>query len=409
MRPPRPASGSASGKRSSVPPAESAPRRSAAAAQRCERPRFRSASASDFAQRLIDWQRVHGRRDLPWQGTRDAYRIWLSEIMLQQTQVATVLPYYARFVAEFPDVAALARAPLVARAGAVERARVLPPRAPPARSGARGRRRPRRQTSPPMPRPSTTLPGIGRSTAAAIAAFASGERGAILDGNVKRVLARHRGIDGWPGTPSVEAELWRIAEALLPDGAGAGTDVHSDADADADAIATYTQALMDLGATLCTRARPRCDACPIADDCVALREQRVDALPSPRPRKPLPRREVRVLVLERDGMVLLEQRPPLGIWGGLWSLPEMPVAGDVSAHIVSRFGAVTGVAQALPPIAHGFTHFALTMHPLRLPSSIGRRASECRGSNGSRARPRSRQRCRRRYGSCFRGCRRSTA
>jgi A/G-specific adenine glycosylase len=197
----------------------------------------------------------------------------------------------------------------------------------------------------------TTLAGIGRSTAAAIAAFASGERGAILDGNVKRVLARHRGIDGWPGTPSVEAELWRIAEALLPD----------------DAIATYTQALMDLGATLCTRARPRCDACPIAGDCIALREQRVDALPSPRPRKPLPRREIRVLVLERDGMVLLEQRSPLGIWGGLWSLPEMPVAGDVSAHIVSQFGAITGVAQALPPIAHGFTHFALTMHPLRLP------------------------------------------
>ena len=367
MRPPRPASGSASGKRSSVPPAESAPRRPAAAAQRCEPgPDSGRRPASDFAQRLIDWQRVHGRRDLPWQGTRDAYRIWLSEIMLQQTQVATVLPYYARFIAEFPDVAALAQAPLSrvlelwSGLGYYRRAHHL-------HAAARAVVTDHGGDFPADAATLTTLPGIGRSTAAAIAAFASGERGAILDGNVRRVLARHRGIDGWPGTPSVEAELWRIAEALLPDGAGAGTDVHSDADADADAIATYTQALMDLGATLCTRTRPRCDACPIAGDCVALREQRVDALPSPRPRKPLPRREIRVLVLERDGMILLEQRPPLGIWGGLWSLPEMPVAGDVSAHIVSQFGAVTGVAQALPPIAHGFTHFALTMHPLRLP------------------------------------------
>ena len=361
MRPPRPASVSASARRSSVTPAEPAPGRSA-----------------DFAQRLIDWQRVHGRRDLPWQGTRDAYRIWLSEIMLQQTQVATVLPYYARFVDEFPDVAALAQAPLSrvlelwSGLGYYRRAHHLHVAAQAVVTDHGGR-------FPADAATLTTLPGIGRSTAAAIAAFASGERGAILDGNVRRVLARHRGIEGWPGAPSVEAALWRIAEALLPEGAGAGAEVqlnahadadadaHTDADAGADAIAIYTQALMDLGATLCTRARPRCDACPVAGDCVALRERRVDALPSPRPRKPLPRREIRVLVLERDGRILLERRPPVGIWGGLWSLPELPVAGDVAAHMVSQFGATTGVAQALPPIAHGFTHFALTMHPLRLP------------------------------------------
>ena len=322
MRPPRPASGSASGKRSS------------------------------FARRLIDWQRVHGRRDLPWQGTRDAYRIWLSEIMLQQTQVATVLPYYARFVAEFPDVAALARAPLArvlelwSGLGYYRRAHHLHTAARAVVADHGGR-------FPADAATLTTLPGVGRSTAAAIAAFASGERGAILDGNVRRALARHRGVDGWPGAPSVEAKLWRIAESLLPD--------------DAPDIATYTQALMDLGATLCTRARPRCDACPVADDCVALREQRIGALPSPRPRKPLPRRELRVLLLECEGRVLLEQRPPVGIWAGLWSLPELPVDGDLAAYVGGRFGVVAGPVEPLPAIDHGFTHFALTMHPLRVP------------------------------------------
>ena len=351
MRPPRPASGSAS------------------ASSRFAAPRK---LPRDFAQRLIDWQRIHGRRDLPWQGTRDAYRIWLSEIMLQQTQVATVLPYYARFVAEFPDVDALAGAPLArvlelwSGLGYYRRAHHLHAAARAVVSDHGGR-------FPADAATLATLPGIGRSTAAAIAAFASGERGAILDGNVKRVLARHRGIDGWPGAPGVEAKLWLAAEALLPKraGAGTGTDVHSTdvhSVADADDVAIYTQALMDLGATVCTRARPRCDACPIADDCVALHEHRVDALPSPRPRKPLPRREVRVLVLERDGMVLLEQRPPLGIWGGLWSLPELPMDAEPASAIALRFGAGAGAVQALPPIAHGFTHFALTMHPLRLPA-----------------------------------------
>ncbi len=351
MRPPRPASGSAS------------------ASSRFAAPRK---LPRDFAQRLIDWQRIHGRRDLPWQGTRDAYRIWLSEIMLQQTQVATVLPYYARFVAEFPDVDALAGAPLArvlelwSGLGYYRRAHHLHAAARAVVSDHGGR-------FPADAATLATLPGIGRSTAAAIAAFASGECGAILDGNVKRVLARHRGIDGWPGAPGVEAKLWLAAEALLPKraGAGTGTDVHSTdvhSVADADDVAIYTQALMDLGATVCTRARPRCDACPIADDCVALHEHRVDALPSPRPRKPLPRREVRVLVLERDGMVLLEQRPPLGIWGGLWSLPELPMDAEPASAIALRFGAGAGAVQALPPIAHGFTHFALTMHPLRLPA-----------------------------------------
>jgi A/G-specific adenine glycosylase len=351
MRPPRPASDSASVKRSSARPAGSARRRSADFAQRSSGDIGQHPSG-DFAGRLVDWQRVHGRRDLPWQGTRDAYRIWLSEIMLQQTQVATVLPYYARFVAGFPDVAALARAPLArvlelwSGLGYYRRAHHL-------HAAARAVVTDHGGKFPVAAATLVTLPGIGRSTAAAIAAFASGERGAILDGNVKRVLARHRGVDGWGGTPVVEAKLWRIAESLLPEH---GRD-----------IATYTQALMDLGATLCTRARPRCEACPVAGDCVALRERRVDALPSPRPRKPLPRREVRVLMLEFEGKLLLEQRPPLGIWGGLWSLPEVPVDGEVPAYIAGRFGFMAGPAEPLPSIDHGFTHFRLTMHPLRVP------------------------------------------
>jgi A/G-specific adenine glycosylase len=211
-----------------------------------------------------------------------------------------------------------------------------------------------------------TLPGIGRSTAAAIAAFASGERAAILDGNVKRVLARHRGVEGWPGAPGVEGQLWRAAEALLPS--------PSTCAADAAAIGDYTQGMMDLGATICTRMRPRCHACPVADDCVARREGRVASLPAPRPRKALPRRAVIVLLLEHGDRLLLEQRPPTGIWSGMWSLPELPLDPDVSANIGAhvsanirgRFGLRVAACEALAPLTHVFTHFALTMHPVRV-------------------------------------------
>jgi A/G-specific adenine glycosylase len=198
----------------------------------------------------------------------------------------------------------------------------------------------------------TSLPGIGRSTAAAIAAFASGECGAILDGNVKRVLARHRGIEGWPGEPAVRAALWRAADAFA-------------ADSRHDA-AGYTQGLMDVGATICKRTRPRCDVCPVAADCIARRDARVDALPAMRPRKPLPRRAVTVLLLERDGAILLEQRPPLGIWGGLWSLPEAPCGADAAAHVVARFQAAMEAPRPLPVLTHAFTHFELTMNPVRV-------------------------------------------
>jgi A/G-specific adenine glycosylase len=253
-----------------------------------------------FAARLVAWQRIHGRHDLPWQGTRDAYRIWLSEVMLQQTQVATVLPYYERFIASFPDVRALAAAPVErvlehwSGLGYYRRAHHL-------HAAAKGVVAQLAGGFPCDTKALATLPGVGRSTAAAIAVFASGARAAILDGNVKRVLARHRGVAGFPGAADVEANLWRAAESLLP----------------ARDIEIYTQALMDLGATVCTRTKPNCGACPVARDCVALTQDRVGELPSPRPRKVLPQRAVRVLLIERGGEILFERRPPLGIWGGL--------------------------------------------------------------------------------------------
>jgi len=265
--------------------------------------------------------------------------------MLQQTQVATVIPYYERFVAAFPDVASLAAAPIErvlehwSGLGYYRRAH-LAHRAAQA-IVARGGAFPREVESIAM------LPGVGRSTAAAIAAFAFGTPGAILDGNVKRVLARHAGIDGFPGDARVEAELWRRADALLPE----------------REIESYTQALMDLGATVCLRQRPRCDMCPVADDCVARREHRIDRLPAPRPKKALPQREIAVLLLQRHGEVLLERRPSTGVWAGLWSLPEVALDADVVAHCQARFAAQVALQPRLPAIEHGFTHFRLTLHP----------------------------------------------
>jgi A/G-specific adenine glycosylase len=305
-----------------------------------------------FAARVVAWQRTHGRHGLPWQRARDAYRIWLSEIMLQQTQVATVLPYYRRFVAEFPAVTDLAAAPigrvleLWSGLGYYRRAHHL-------HEAARIVVREHGGRFPVDAATLLTLPGIGESTANAIAAFASGERRAILDGNVKRVLSRHRGIEGWPGEPRVQAELWRVAAACVPDGK--------------QSIGAYTQGLMDLGAPICTRAKPDCGACPVAVDCVARRDDRVRELPYPRPRRALPRREVTVLLLVRDGDVLLEQRPPVGVWSGLWSLPEVARDADVALHVAARFNAATDALHALPPLTHVFTHFALTMHPVRVP------------------------------------------
>lgn len=299
-----------------------------------------------FASRLIAWQQVHGRTDLPWQRTRDPYRIWLAEVMLQQTQVATVISYYRRFLVSFPNVASLAAAPIgrVLEAwsglGYYRRAHLLHQAAQVIVAEHGGE-------FPRTAKGIANLPGIGRSTAAAIAAFAFGERGAILDGNVKRVLARHAAIAGFPGDTKVTRALWQQAEALLPD----------------NSIEIYTQGLMDLGATVCLRTTPRCHACPVAGDCAARLSSRIAELPAPRPKKNRPQREVTVLLLERQGEVLLEKRPASGVWAGLWSLPELDVGADVVTHCQTHFGARVALRPPLPAIEHGFTHFQLTLIP----------------------------------------------
>ena len=303
--------------------------------------------APGFAARLIRWQGRCGRHDLPWQGARDPYRIWLAEIMLQQTRVPTVIPYYRRFVERFPDLRSLAAADtdevmrLWSGLGYYSRARNLL-RAAAQIMARHGGEFPRRREQ------LERLPGVGRSTAAAIAAFAFGAHEAILDGNVKRVLARQFAVRGIPTEKSVEQKFWRLAESLLPP----------------RSIGRYTQELMDLGAMVCARSNPACAACPVRGTCAAQQAGKVEAFPQRSKRAQRPSRETAMLLLLHDGAVLLEKRPPSGIWGGLWSLPEMNVDADPVAWSRERFGCeVTGV-QALSSVKHGFTHFSLTIRPL---------------------------------------------
>jgi A/G-specific adenine glycosylase len=299
---------------------------------------------SAFARRLVRWQARHGRHGLPWQRTRDPYRIWLSEVMLQQTQVATVIPYYRRFLARFPNVKALAAATLDevlkqwSGLGYYSRARNLHAAARAVLAEHRGRFPRTREAL-------ESLPGLGRSTAAAVAVFAFGAREAILDGNVKRVLARHFAVRGYPGEPRVEKRLWAIAEAQLP----------------VRGIESYTQGLMDLGAEVCSRKRPACTDCPVSKTCLALARGKPDAYPRPRPRKARPVKTISMLLLLREGEVLLEKRPATGVWGGLWCLPESEDAAG----------------KKLPVLRHEFTHFTLDITPiLRMADSASLRAAE---------------------------------
>ncbi|PWB59353.1 MAG: A/G-specific adenine glycosylase [Nitrosomonadales bacterium] len=303
--------------------------------------------AADFARRLIRWHRQHGRHGLPWQGSRDPYAVWLSEIMLQQTQVSSVIPYYQRFLGRFPDIATLAAASqdevlaYWSGLGYYSRARNL----------HRSAQIMAEQHAAEFPREFEQilgLPGIGRSTAAAISAFAFGSRRAILDGNVKRVLARYLAVAGYPGEKKVEDELWRHAETLLPE---AG-------------IETYTQALMDLGATVCTRSKPDCASCPVSADCAANQQVRQAEFPQPRPRKALPEKATTMLLFMRQGEIFLERRPPAGIWGGLWSFPESDGTEDAQQHAGMRFGFEAGSLEARPAMQHVFTHFRLHISPL---------------------------------------------
>ena len=312
----------------------------------------------DYAPRLLAWFDRHGRHDLPWQHPRTPYRVWLSEIMLQQTQVAVVAPYFERFIKALPDLPALAAASqdevlaLWSGLGYYARARNLHQAAKHCVESHGGD----------LPRDLAALialPGVGRSTAGAILAQAWGDRAAILDGNVKRVLCRVHGIDGWPGLPAIEKRLWAIAEALLP----------------AARLADYTQAQMDFGATLCTRADPACAICPLQDGCVALRDGRTAELPTPKPGKPLPERATHMLLIEdASSRVLLQRRPPTGVWASLWSLPEHADLSEARLWFERNVQGDFDSAQADAAIVHGFSHFRLRIQPLRIAPALPRNA-----------------------------------
>ncbi len=305
---------------------------------------------SSIAAQLIRWHNQHGRHYLPWQGTHDPYAIWLSEIMLQQTQVSTVIPYYTRFLQQFPTIQSLAKAPLDtvlslwSGLGYYSRARNLHSAAQQIVQDFKGQ----------FPSTRTLieqLPGIGRSTAAAIAVFAFGKREAILDGNVKRVFARYFGIHGFTSEANTLQLLWQAAEAALPADSGSGE------------IETYTQALMDLGATVCTRSAPRCNACPLQQQCIAWRQKCVDQLPTPKPRKSLPQKETVMLLIHSSQKLLLQKRAAKGIWGALWCPPEIDTDVDSVQHCRSHWGLKVQPPIALPALDHQFTHFKLRIYP----------------------------------------------
>ena len=314
-------------------------------------------AAAALAPALLKWFDHAGRKNLPWQFNPTAYRVWISEVMLQQTQVATVIPYYERFMARFPDVQALATAPvdevlhLWTGLGYYARARNLHRAAIQILEQWHG-------AFPEDLAAVMELPGIGRSTAAAILSLACAQRHAILDGNVKRVLARYFAVEGFSGVPQIEQRLWSLAEACTP----------------TERVAPYTQAIMDLGATVCTRSRPACLACPLRADCAAQREGLQSLLPTPRPKKIRPQRTAHALVLlGDDNSVLLEQRPPVGIWGGLWIFPQFETQDEAQRWLASTCYSVDAAARAptrLPTLTHGFTHFDLALHPLMIRCSI---------------------------------------
>ena len=303
-----------------------------------------------FATRLLRWYERHGRHDLPWQKNRSLYRVWVSEIMLQQTQVKTVIPYFQRFMRRFPSLKQLAAASqdevlqYWAGLGYYSRARNLHQAA----------QRVVQQHSGRLPRTRDglmQLPGIGRSTAAAILSQALDVREAILDGNVKRVLARYHAVDGWPGDKKVERELWRLAEQHTPHRRNAD----------------YTQAIMDLGATLCRRSAPLCEQCPLEPDCAVRATGRVLDYPGRKPARTLPVKQSHFLLLiANDGSILLEKRPPSGIWGGLWSLPEAEPGDDIEQLCRRRWGLHTSHPQPLDSFRHSFSHYHLDITPVLL-------------------------------------------
>ena len=300
-----------------------------------------------FSSRLLTWFDQHGRKDLPWQSPRTAYRVWVSEIMLQQTQVVTVIDYFERFMKRFDSLEVLASASedevlhYWSGLGYYARCRNL-------HKSAKIIIEQGLSDLPDDAEALVALPGIGRSTAAAIVAQVWNKPEAILDGNVKRVLTRHQCISGWTGSSAVLKQLWPLAEALTPTGR----------------VADYTQAIMDLGATVCTRARPVCGQCPVSSDCKALKKDCVSELPTPKKKKTIPEKHSRFLILQNaEGKVLLEKRPPTGIWGGLWSLPEMELGKDINEYCGQQFGMQLNKTEELSVIKHTFSHYHLFITP----------------------------------------------
>lgn len=302
-----------------------------------------------FNQRVLTWYDQFGRKQLPWQNPVTPYGVWVSEIMLQQTQVSTVIPYFRRFMERFPNVATLANAALDdilhlwTGLGYYARGRNLHKCAQRIVEHYNGE----------FPADATTLatlPGIGRSTAAAISSIAFNQPDAILDGNVKRLLARHAAIEGWAGETAVSRQLWQVARHHMP----------------MQRCREYTQAMMDLGALICTRSRPKCKECPVAQDCRALAQDLVGKLPGARPKKIKPVKQALMLVIESpSGGILLQQRPATGIWGGLWSLPELSVDDDADAHVAGHFGEIQA-RSVWPGFRHTFTHFHFDIQPVHM-------------------------------------------
>ena len=301
-----------------------------------------------FASRVLDWFDQHGRHDLPWQRGISPYRVWVSEIMLQQTQVKTVIPYFERFIKVFPNVSALAAAPedevlhLWTGLGYYARARNLHKAAKVVANELDGQ-------FPDSVDGLSELPGIGRSTAGAIASIALGQRASILDGNVKRVLARFHRVEGWPGQTQVHKALWQIAETYTP----------------FERCADYTQAMMDLGATLCTRSKPACQLCPLASDCEARTAGDQTDFPGKKPKKALPVKSTHFLILRnRDGDIWLEKRPPKGIWGGLWCFPEVSSPEEGANRSLDQWQSAATRIETWQNFRHTFSHYHLDITPV---------------------------------------------
>ncbi|WP_353572808.1 A/G-specific adenine glycosylase [Candidatus Albibeggiatoa sp. nov. BB20] len=302
----------------------------------------------NFSQRILNWFAQHGRKDLPWQYNKTAYKVWVSEIMLQQTQVSTVIPYYEKFIQRFPTVQDLAASGLDeilhywTGLGYYARARNL-------HHAAQQVCQDFKNELPQEIEQLQSLKGIGRSTAAAILALTYGQRQAILDGNVKRVLARHHAVAGWSGNKKISDQLWKFAEQHTPD----------------QQVSDYTQAMMDLGATICTRTKPRCVICPVKATCVAYQTQSQTQYPTPKPRKILPVKTTCFLLIRTDdNQILLQQRPAKGLWGGLWVFPECDPDTDIKAYCQSQWNLNISDYETWPSFRHSFTHFHLEITPI---------------------------------------------